>query len=166
MTAGSRRSFQSIIAPVPEADQLVAGYRADGDWSTRLGVPPHVTIAGPWPLTVPVTDGDLSSFVEAAIGISYELGEVGMVGDAVSLFPSDEAPLLELRERALAVAGTADGVDQAWRLHLTVTRVEDADRIDLIRRELEPHLPILCSVKTLRLVRLLPSGRVETTVLH
>ena len=165
MTEPGREPFQSVVTLVPEAERVVADYRARGDRWTQQGVPAHITIAGPWPLAVAIPSKDLSRVAEAFSGKRYRLDRLGMVGDTLCLLLSDEAPLLAVRERVIELVGAADAVDAAWRFHLTIARFPQDDLAEEVRREVSPLLPLLCTLRGLRLARLLEDARVTVTQL-
>jgi hypothetical protein len=155
-------AFRSILLPVPEAEALVDPYRRAGDWSHRHGIPAHQTLAGPFPLGTSLPGAALAEIAAEMRGARYELGSVGTLGDALALFPTDDAPLLRRRERALAVIGAADEVDDDWRMHLTVCRLgSSAADGDEIARSLAGSLPIACEVGVLLIAELDGAGRVS-----
>ncbi len=162
MAGGVRPAFQSIFVPVPEVEALIDPFRADGDWSRGLGVPAHVTVAGPWPLSRSLPRERPAELAAAARGTRFRLGSVGLLGEAVCLFLADERPLMEWRERLIAIVGEPDGVDPAWRLHLTVCRNSSPDSLKSVCEAVGQALPIECKVSDLCLVRLTESGHVLT----
>lgn len=159
MSDGLDSSFQSILLPVPEVDGLVDDFRLEGDWSRRLGVPAHLTLAGPWPLSQPLPSKRLSGLAIAARGTRYRLDVVDMLGDAVCLLPSDDRPLWRWRSRLLSVVGAPDAVSSAWRLHLTICRDDSGDRIKAARAAVDHVLPLECEIRELLIVRLVEPGR-------
>lgn len=147
------RPFRSILLPVMEAEPLVDPFRQDGDWSRAHHVPAHMTIAGPWPLSVALPLDQLAAQAQQMAGHRYMLSTVAVLGDAVCLFPEDDGPLMRLRSRLLNLAGYPDALDDNWRLHLTVCR--DANtRVDEIRRALAASLPLPCTVRSLLLAEM------------
>ena len=88
--------MQSVILPVSEVERLVDDFRQAGDWSRRLGVPAHVTLAGPWPLELELPVPALAAIVDAMRGTVFRLSRVDLLGDAVCLLADDDAPLLNL----------------------------------------------------------------------
>lgn len=157
--------MQSVLLLVVEAERFVDSLRRDGDWSRRLGVPAHITLGGPWPLSLELPAAALSTVAAAARGTRYRLDHVGAVGDAVSLLPADEAPLLALRAEVLRAVGRPDAVDERWRLHLTVCRDASGDAVERVREAIGAALPISCAVDRLCLARLVAPDRVELTTL-
>ncbi len=151
--------FQSILLPVREVDALVDGFRIEGDWSRELGIPAHITLAGPWPLSHELPRGRLSALAAAARGTRYRLDFIDMLGDAVCLFPSDDRPLQEWRSRLLDAIGAPDAVNPAWRLHLTICRDDSGDRVEAARAAVDHALPLGCEVREVCIARLVEPGR-------
>jgi hypothetical protein len=146
--------FQSILLPVMEAEPLIDEFRQDGDWSRTHGIPAHVTLAGPWPLSVELSLNDLSCMAQEMIGQRYELSAVDVLGDAVCLLPDDDSPLMVWRSRLLGLAGVPDDIDNNWRLHLTVCRDSSGPRTDEVERALAGKLPLSCAVQRLLLAQM------------
>jgi hypothetical protein len=155
-------SFQSILVPVREADAIVDGFRAEGDWSRQLGIPAHLTLAGPWPLSDELPRESLEELAAEARGTRYRLDFVDMLGDAICLLPEDDRPLLSWRTRVLSAVGKSDAVNSAWRLHLTICRDEAGNRLKPVRQAVEPALPLDCEVQDLYIARLIEPGRAVT----
>lgn len=154
------RRFQSILLPVAEAEAVVEPFRRDGDWSWSHGVPPHITIAGPWPLSVELPTGALEGLAAAMEGTSFELSSVGMLGDAVCIFPEDDGELLRWRASMLEAVGTLDAVDGRWRPHLTVCREVDRGAVAAVEAAVAETLPIACEARGLLLARMLGESEV------
>jgi hypothetical protein len=154
-------AFRSILLPAPEAEALVGPFRRDGDWSHRHGIPAHLTLAGPFPLSTSLPDADLVELAAEMQRTRYELASAGMLGGALCLFPADEGALIEWRNRALALIGASDEVDDEWRMHLTVCRLNSsAADGDEIARSLAGSLPIACEVGVLLMAERDGAGRV------
>ena len=150
--------LQSIIATAPEADALVDGFRLEGDWARLLGIPAHLTLAGPWPLDRELPDERLSRIAAEARGTRYQLDSIDRLGDAICLLPRDDKPLIDLRARLLDAVGSSEASPE-WRPHLTIYRGESRDRLASIRKEIEHALPLDCEVEGLYLARLIEPGR-------
>lgn len=146
---------------VPEADALIDGFRLEGDWSRLLGIPAHLTLAGPWPLSRELPHEPLSRIAAEVRGARYQLDFTDTVGDAICLLPRDDEPLLGLRTRVLGVVGS-DEVSSDWRLHLTICRDESRNRLDSVRKEIEHALPLDCAVEGLYVARLIEPGHAVT----
>jgi hypothetical protein len=157
-----RSSFQSILLPVREADAIVDEFRVEGDWSRRLGIPAHLTLAGPWPLSQQLPRQSLAGLAAQARGSKYRLDLVDLLGGAICLLPRDDRPLLSLRARLLSTVGKPDAVSPAWRLHLTISRTEPVDRLAAVRRAIDHALPLDCEVRDLYIARMIEPGRVVT----
>lgn len=151
--------FRSILLPVPAAEPLVDPLRLTGDPWRERGVPAHMTIAGPWPLGVRLPHDELVELAEELRGTRFELATAGTLGDALCLFPADDAPLLAWRARALRAVGVRDRIDDGWRLHLTVRRYESAPgEAAEGAPELERSLPIACAVGELAIAEMDDAG--------
>jgi hypothetical protein len=146
--------LQSILIPVLEAEATVEPFRRAGDWSSARGVPTHMTIAGPWPLSVNLSVDALVALAAEARGLRFVLGEVGALGDAISLFPEDDEKLLSLRAAILDAVGTPDAVDENWRLHLTVCRGATPVLLAEVEASIGDTLPIACEVNGLLLAQM------------
>jgi 2'-5' RNA ligase superfamily len=154
--------FQSILMPVAEAEPLVEPFRRAGDWSSAYGIPAHMTIAGPWPLSVPLPLPALGRLGVAIRGTRYTLGTVDTLGDAICLFPEDDSALMHWRAAILDTVNTVDELDEEWRIHLTVCRGSAGSGADTIKAALGKALPLRCEVAGLLLARML--GDAEVTV--
>jgi 2'-5' RNA ligase len=141
-----RNSIRSVLLRVPAADPLVDRFRLAGDWSRRLGVPAHITLAGPFPCSQALPMPLLAALAQRAAGIRFELAEVGRVGDATCLLVADERPLTRLRSELLDALGAAPRSEAALPLHLTIARGDSAAAEVALRQALEPHLPLACEV--------------------
>lgn len=157
--------FQSILLPVMEAEPLVDAFRQDGDWSRAHGIPAHITLAGPWPLSVELSLNDLSRMAQEMIGQRYALSAVDVLGDAVCLLPDDDSPLMIWRSRLLDLAGAHDDIDDNWRLHLTICREHSEPRTDEVETALAGKLPLACVVKGLLIAQMRSTSRVAVTAL-
>lgn len=154
-------AYRSILLPVPEVEPLVDPFRRAGDWSREHGVPAHMTIAGPWSPETELPLATLGALARELRGTRFELGAVGPLGSALCLFPTDDAPLLAWRERALAAVGAADRLDDDWRLHLTVSRGgPDLAWAEEAGRALSGALPITCEVRGLLIAAVDGAGNV------
>jgi hypothetical protein len=153
--------FQSILVPAAEVEDLVEPFRRDGDWSSAHGVPPHITIAGPWPLSVELPTRALEGLAAAIRGVRFVLSSVGTLGDAVCLFPGDDDELLRWRASILGAVGTPDAIDGSWRVHLTVCRGASED-VATIEERIGENLPIACEAQGLVLAQML--GDSEVTI--
>jgi hypothetical protein len=135
-------------------DELIDEFRIDGDWSRRLGVPAHITLAGPWPISRSLPHETLAGLAAAARGTRYRLDSVGVLGDAICMFPGDERPLMQLRERLITAVGGVDAVDPSWRLHLTICRNQSRDSLKAVQKAVDSALPVSCVVRDLCVSRL------------
>jgi len=150
-----------VLLPVAEAEALVEPFRRVGDWSSAHGIPAHMTIAGPWPLSVSLPIKTLAHLASAIRGTRYTLSTVRTLGDAICLFPADDVVALRWRADILDAVGAPDEVDEQWRIHLTVCR--GASRAT--RREVEQvigrALPLSCEVRGLLVARMRSDSQVS-----
>lgn len=133
---------------------MVEPFRRAGDWSSAHGIPAHMTIAGPWPLSVRLPLEALGGLATAIDGTRYTLSTVGILGDAISLFPEDDAALLRWRASILEAVGTADAVDEKWRIHLTVCRGPNGGTAGAVEEAMGKALPLDCEVRGLLLAQM------------
>lgn len=153
------RRFQTILMPVAEAEAAVEPFRRDGDWSSAHGVPSHITIAGPWPLSLDLPTQALEGLAAAIRGTRFLLATVGTLGDAICLFPEDDGELSRWRASILNAVGTADAIDGSWRVHLTVCRGASQD-IATVEERIGDTLPIACEASGLVLAQMLGDSEV------
>jgi hypothetical protein len=152
--------FQSILIPVREAEALVEPFRRDGDWSSAHGVPAHMTIAGPWPLSLRLPLQALRGLGVAIVGERYTLESVGTLGGAICLFCEDDRALLRWRASILKAVGVPDGVDGQWRIHLTVCRGPRDEPAGAVEEATGKALPLRCEVRGLLLAQMHSDSRV------
>jgi hypothetical protein len=152
--------FQSILIPVPEAEVLVEPFRRSGDWSRGYGIPAHMTIAGPWPLSLQLPLQTLTNLRAAIDGEPYSLTSAGRLGDAICLFPENDGALLRWREMFIAAVGDADEVNDEWRVHLTVCRALRQETIAAVEQAMAGALPLNCEVRGLLLAQMHGDSRV------
>jgi hypothetical protein len=157
--------IQSILIPVPEAEPLVGCFRRTGDWSSGHGIPAHLTIAGPWPLTTRLPIRPLRKLCSAIRGEHYKLGAIGTLGDAVCLFPDDDRALLRWRESILAAVGASDETSESWRIHLTVSRGLAPPAARAVEASIVPALPLHCEIDGLLIAQRHPDSRVTLRAL-
>lgn len=135
-------------------------FRRGGDWSTRHGIPAHLTIAGPWPLTTRFPVDRLGELCSEIRGEQYELGTIGPLGDAVCLFPHDDRALLRWRKRILAAVGTGDETNESWRMHLTVSRGLTPAAMGALEAAIGPALPLHCKIDSVLIAQRRADSRV------
>ncbi len=138
---------------------MVDRFRLDGDWSRRLGIPAHITLVGPLPLSHPLPRGRLAELAAAADGVRFQLDSVDILGEAVCLL-TDDARSLERLAHTIGVEPA-----RASRLHLTIRRDRFPGALAEVREALEPTLPISCRVRELCLSRLLTADQVSVETL-
>jgi hypothetical protein len=119
-----------------------------------------MTIAGPWPLSLPLPLKALENLRVAIAGEQYTLGSAGTLGDAICLFPEDDGALLRWRTKILETVGTADEVDEKWRNHLTVCRAGRDGSGGAAEEAMANALPLRCEVRGLLLAQMHCDSRV------
>jgi 2'-5' RNA ligase superfamily len=154
--------FQSILIPVAEAEELVEPFRRTGDWSSAHGIPAHMTIAGPWPLSVQLPLAALRNLGAAINGERYTLASAGALGNAICLFPHDDGTLLRWRAEILKTVAIPDDIDDQWRIHLTVCRPSSNRSAGTIEAAVATALPLSCEVGGLLLAQM--HGESQVTV--
>jgi hypothetical protein len=157
--------IQSILIPVPEAEPFVGSFRHVGDWSSGHGIPAHLTIAGPWPLTTRLPVNALRKLCSAIQGEQYKLGAIGALGDTVCLFPEDDRALLRWRDSILATVGADDDTDESWRIHLTVSRGLTPSAMRAIEASIVSALPLHCEVNGLLIAQRHPDSHITLRAL-
>ncbi|MGH2852844.1 MAG: 2'-5' RNA ligase family protein [Solirubrobacteraceae bacterium] len=150
-----------MLLPVAEAEVLVEPFRRVGDWSSPHGIPAHMTIAGPWPLSVSLPIEALSNLASAIRGAGYTLSTVGTLGDAICLFPPDDAGVLRWEADILDAVGAPDEVDEQWRIHLTVCRGANRATIEKVEQAIGRALPLNCEVGGLLVAQMLSDSQVS-----
>jgi hypothetical protein len=164
-SVGPLPSFRSVLLPVVETEPLVEPFRRAGDWSSAHGIPAHMTIAGPWPLSVSLPIEALTRLASAIRGARYTLSTLSILGDAICLFPADDAMALRWRAKILDAVGAADEVDEQWRIHLTVCRGADRATVGEVEQTIGPALPLSCEVRGLLVARMLGDCQVSVRAL-
>ncbi|MGE5179743.1 MAG: 2'-5' RNA ligase family protein [Bacteroidota bacterium] len=141
-----------IVIPVPAADHLVSPYRLRFDPSGGEGMPAHITLLYPFLTRDRISADTLDALVAIASGepaFSFELAEIRAFradhNAALYLAPVPESPFVRLIE-AIAVRWPEmppyGGIYGRVVPHLTVGMLDLGAPEELIRRELEPRLPI------------------------
>ena len=95
-----------------------------------------------------------AAVARAAAGRHFRLSEVGAVGDSTCLLVADEKPFDALRSELLEAVGGDHGVNGSLPFHLTISRGDSPSAGALIRRTLEPRLPLECEIGDLTVAAL------------
>jgi hypothetical protein len=132
-----------------------------GDWSSAHGIPAHITIAGPWPLSVSLPLEALGELGREMNGARLILDRIGTLGDALCLLPEDDSGLLRWRASVLEAVGLADSLYERWCPHLTVCRGPEDGTADAIQEALGEALPLDCEVRGLLLAQKLGDSAVR-----
>ena len=138
----------AVVVPVPEAEPVVAGWRARCDPSAALGMPAHVTALFPFLdealLTADVT-GRLAAVCARLPVLDVELARFGRFPEVLYLDPE---PPHGLRRLTLAIveewpeAPPYGGVFDSVIPHLTIADGADAETEARIEQEVGRALPV------------------------
>jgi hypothetical protein len=148
----------SLIAPLPEADSLVAPWWAQLDpWAAR-GVAAHVTVAMPFLPESRITEAvlqRLSELVAPYEGLPVLFDRVAHLPGAVSILPADDRVLRQLTSELSqdwhdVNANLRTGRSRPY--HLTIACTEDAQVFQEITRALAPSLPIRLHLSAVHLI--------------
>jgi 2'-5' RNA ligase superfamily len=96
----------------------------------------------------------------AIAGERYTLGTIGLLGDAICLFPDDDRALLRWRRRILAAVGAVDETNESWRMHLTLSRGLTSPALGAIEASIGPALPLDCKIDRLLIAQRHADSRV------
>jgi hypothetical protein len=165
LLAAAATGLQGILVPVPEADPLVDDLRRAGDWSRRVGLPAHITIAGPWPSNPALPLRRLEVVARESLRTAFSLDRVDVLGDAVCLLPADQRPLQQWRRAILKVLGQTDAADQPWHCHLTIWRGSTEDQLASLRKSISPSLPLECEIQEVHILDFPEADRPRMSVL-
>lgn len=141
----------ALIVEVPEAELLVADWRAKHDWSAQRGVPAHITVLYPF---VPAEKIDERLHVELRElfathpGFSFSLPRVARFPEVAWLAPEPAEPfkrLVELIASQYPDYPPYEGIYDEVIPHLTVAE-GGAELQDEVDAALTPHLPIEATV--------------------
>lgn len=150
----------AIIVPVPAADIVVAGFRAELDPAARLGVPAHVTVISPF-MPPGRIDRDvlatLADTVRSVRAFDATLSRVRWFSDTVVwLAPEPSAPFRELTGKVFArfpdyppYGGLHDDIVP----HLTIGLNGDITEMRVAAQVIEPSLPISIWVDRVALIQ-------------
>jgi 2'-5' RNA ligase len=147
----------ALVVVVPEAEPLVADWRAQYDWSAQHGVPAHITILYPFVPTEHVDDElvrQLRDLFGAEATISFELARVARFPEVAWLAPEPSEPfkaLIDLVAARFPDYPPYEGAHDEVIPHLTVAeggtelqdRVEAAVSGQLPIRALADHVAFL-----------------------
>jgi hypothetical protein len=144
----------AVVVPVPEADAVVAGYRARLDPAATLGVPAHVTLLAPFlppSLITAATIAALAQIAGSVAAFDCTFARTAWFGERVLwLAPEPDGPFRELTRRLAAAFPQCPpygGVFADVIPHLTVGEDETAGAGQL--RAAEPGVTGRLPVATL-----------------
>jgi 2'-5' RNA ligase len=151
--------LSALIVPVPEAEPLVGGLRAEMDPAAALGVPAHVTVMFPFVPPADIDDEVLAAVREVVAAVPAFEARFPRVEwfdeDVVWLAPEPAAPFVALAEGirvrfGLEPYGGAHGSEVTP--HLTVGHGAPLPRLRTAEAELEAGLPVPARVGSARLM--------------
>lgn len=151
----------AVVAPVPAADPLVAGFRDRLDTAASWGVPAHVTVLFPFVDPASVDESMLSTLEDAVAGVSAfdcRFPRSRWFGD--DLLWLDPEPAEPFRELTLALwAAFPDnppygGAHDDVVPHLTVAerRLADAPALHAAEQAVQSGLPVVARIDRLLLI--------------
>lgn len=148
----------SVFIPVPEAERLVAGWRAGYDRTEPLGFPAHVTLLYPF-----LAPGEMDAGVGAALAevaastppFEFELTGVCGFRNVIWLAPEPAegfmGPTRRLRELYPDLPPYGDAT-RTVPPHLTVARSDDQGLLAEATERLVAQLPVRCSAREMWLL--------------
>jgi 2'-5' RNA ligase len=148
----------ALIIEVPEADDLVARWRAHHDPIASHGVPPHITALYPFVPPRSLGESCARDVTSQLAPWEYRLTRVEQFPRVVWLRPEPTDPFIDLTMRlwrAFPEHPPFGGLHDDLVPHLTVAHValeeDQAVLATRIAEDLTPHLPITCTARGLAL---------------
>ena len=149
----------AVIVPVPAAEPAVGRWRQRFDSSAPFGVPAHITVTFPFAPVALLTSTDLfdlRSLFARQRPLELTLGRFRRFPTVLYLDPEPPAPFQNLT--AAIQSRWPDFPPYGGRYddpipHLTVTDLAGEIEMAAARRDVEPQLPIVCSVSRALLIR-------------
>ena len=154
----------AVVVAVPEAEPLVAEWRAKYDWSAQRGVPAHITLLYPFVPTDRVDDDvlqELRALFAARPAFSISLPRVARFDEVAWLAPEPSEPFAELTRvivERFPDYPPYEGLHDEVIPHLTVAE-GGRDLQDEVEAALTPHLPIKAEVDAISLLAEDPDER-------
>lgn len=140
-----------MLVPVPQAEKVVAEWRARHDPVAAAGVPAHVSLIVPWLPADEIGPQPLAELAEAAASTrpwEFRLTGVAWFGRRVLwLVPEPAEPFARLTRRLADHFGTPpwEGAFEDIVPHLTVGQADgDPTILDQVADELQARLPLDC----------------------
>jgi 2'-5' RNA ligase superfamily len=165
MAASARTT---IVALVPEAEELVASWRTRLDPWAPLGVPAHITMLAPF---LPIEAID-DSVVDRVCSIwtrrkplQLVLVRIAQIPGAIALLPEETTPLGGVTADLLAdwpelASQARTGSGRPY--HLTIACRDDPALLAQLLEELAPKLPLRAVLNSLVLIAATKAGEVRT----
>jgi 2'-5' RNA ligase len=134
----------SLLLITPDAERLVARWRAEHDWAAGFGIPAHITVRSPFRPQLHSLEPGLTA-LERFLPFDVELARLENRPGALVVLVEPDTELRELTEAVSSVwpdlsPHKADWPDFAY--HLTVVRTKDERVREQTWREIAPQLPI------------------------
>ena len=118
-----------ILVPVPEADELVGGFRQNYDSVALLGVPAHITLLFPFLMPASIARDvldELGSIFDEVSPFSFSLTALGAFPNAIYLQPVPAEPFISLTKKiflAFPEAPPYEGKFAEIIPHLTIAQL-------------------------------------------
>ena len=147
----------ALIVEVPEAEPLVAEWRAKHDWSAQHGVPAHITVLFPFVPVEHVDDvllDELRRLFDQEPSFPFSLPRFSRFPEVVWLAPEPADAFSRLTELVFArypKYPPYEGAHDVVVPHLTVGEGEVALQ-DEIDAALTPHLPIAARAEEVTMI--------------
>jgi 2'-5' RNA ligase len=154
----------ALVVEVPEAEPLVAEWRAKHDASARRGVPAHITVLYPFMPAELVDEsvlGELRDLFAREHTFAFELTQVSRFPDVAWLAPEPADPFKALTSLVLARFPDYppyEGIFDEVVPHLTVAH-GDAELQNRVEAALEGSLPIAAEAGRVTLLAEDDAGR-------
>jgi 2'-5' RNA ligase len=148
MAATEDMTQSALMILVPEAEELVSGWRERLDPVARLGVPAHITLRFPYASPTAIT-ADLRTQLREAFGtfgsFDFTLGAVDWFAErVVYLAPEPGEPFRRLAHLVSELPGSPPPRDPSGEVvpHLTFGAGAPVDLLREAAAAVEPHLPL------------------------
>lgn len=150
MTLGAPHDDQesALLVAVPEAEDVVQGWRRRYDPSARAGIPAHITLIYPFLAPDRLGGGvvdELRRLFAPVRPIRFRLDRIGRFPGVLYLRPVPAEPFERLTAAVATLFPEAPpyrGVHSEIVPHLTVAHSEDEDLLRRIESALGPRLPV------------------------
>jgi 2'-5' RNA ligase len=165
----SGRRGTALIVPVPEAERLVARFRAPEDAVRLAGVPAHVTLNVPFLPPERIDDTVLATLdllFRRTPAFAFSLAGLGAFPGVLWLAPDPDVPFRELIDEIVVrypEAPPYGGVHEVVVPHLTLAVGDDHGLESEVAEAAFPALPIACAARAVWLLAEDDDGVWQTT---